>query len=407
MRLDDLWSYFTGYVRLRVTGPAPERFVNLAVARGHRLWRARRVTHGLEVNTTISSFRRLRRIRRRTGARIRIVGRHGLPFALARAGRRPLLVAGALVSFVAIYLLSSMVWFVEIQGAQRFDPDLLREVCASQGLEPGVFKWSISPRQVERGMMISVNGLSWVAVEIHGVVATVKVVEKNPIEKPDVVRPPADVVAAKDGVVTSLIALAGRAVVTEGATVKKGDLLIAGRQEVAGPQVVLKPGEEPPPNPEVDVVAKGIVKARVWYQAYAEAPLHYLSHVPTGRTWQRVDVRVGGHVIPLSGWWSPPTGLYERHESVSRLDFWRTGPAGVEIVTTVFSEMCDQRRDLSPEEAEQVARDAAAATLSRQIPQGAGPASFHFEVTKRNGILIGVVATAEVVEDIARLKPRH
>jgi len=408
VRFDDLWSYVTGYVRIRVTGPAPERFVNLAAARGHRLWRAGRTAHGLEVNTTIASFRRLGRIRRRTGSRIRIVERRGLPFAMAKAGRRPLLVGGAVASVAAVYLLSSMIWFVQIEGAERFDPGLLREVCTSQGLQPGVFKWSINPRQVERGMLVAVNGLSWVAVEIHGVVAVVKVVEKNPLERPDIILPPADVVAAKDGVITSIIVLAGRAVVNEGATVKEGDLLIQGRQFVPTPEPPpLKPGEKPPPRPEVDVVAKGIVRARVWYQAYAEAALHTLSHEPTGRTWQRVDLRVLGTTIPVVGWWNPPTGLFERHETVTRLPWWRATGRSVEIVTTVFTEMRDLRRDLSPQEAEQVARDAAGASLTRLIPQGAGPASYHFEVTRRNDILIGVAATAEIIEDIARTKPKR
>ncbi len=412
MRLDDLWSYLAGYVRIRVTGPAQERFLNLAAAQGHRLWRAKRTRRGLEVNTTIGSFRRLGRARRRTGSRIRILQRHGLPFAMARASRRPFLVAGALVSLVAVYLLSSMVWFVEIEGASRFDPDLIREVCASQGLEPGVFKWNLNLHQIERGMLLAVNGLSWTAVELHGVVAVVKIVERNPLERPEVLVPPCDIIAAKDGVITSLIVLAGRAVVGEGATVRKGDVIILGRQYVPVPAPAnLEPGEEPPPQPEIDVVAKGIAKARVWYQAYAEAPLHTLTHVPTGRNWRRTDLRVAGGTIPLTGWWETPEGLYERQESVTRLWPWG-GPAssagaGLELATTLYTEVADVRRDLTPEEAEKVARDAAAAGLSRLIPQGDGPAVYHFEVTKRNGILIGVAATAEVEEDIARTKQRR
>lgn len=372
------------------------------------MWQVRRTPRGLELNVSVASFRRLRRIRRRTGVRLRIIERHGLPFVLSRVHRRPLLLAGAFVFLAAAYLLSSMVWFVRIEGARRLDPDLLREVCVSQGLEPGVWKWSLDPRRVERGLLLAVNGLSWVAVEIHGVVAVVKVVEKNPIERPDIIVPPADVVAAKDGVITSIIVLAGRAVVGEGATVKKGDLLILGRQPVAGTSAP-EGGEtelQAAPAGEKDVVAKGIVRARVWYQAYAEAPLHTLSHVPTGKTWRRADLVVAGRTIPLFGWWRAPTGLYERHRDV--LGFpWRTAAGTVELVLSTFMEVRDERRDLSPAEAEQVARDAAGTALAGLIPQGVQPVSFHFEVTRRDAIVIGVVATAEVVEDIARTKPRH
>jgi len=86
-----------------------------------------------------------------------------------------------------------------------------------------------------------VNSLSWVAVEVHGVVALVKVVEKDPLAMPDFPTPPADIVAAKDGFIVSLIALRGTPAVQEGATVKKGDLLIRGVQAVGAP----------PPPPEV------------------------------------------------------------------------------------------------------------------------------------------------------------
>ncbi len=414
MRLDDLWAYCGGYVRIRVSGPGQERFLNLAASRGHRLWRVYRTPRGLEVNTTIGSFRRLGQIRRRTGSRVRILDRRGLPFVVDRATRRPFLLAGALVSLLVIYLLSSMVWVVRIDGAHLFDPDLLREVAASQGLEPGVFKWDFDPRRVERGMLLAVNGLSWVAIEVHGVVATVRVVEKNPLERPEVILPPADLVAAKDGIITEVIVLAGRAQVREGDTVRRGDVLILGRQTIpTGEAPPPKPGEpaQPPPAGEIDVVAKGIVRARVWYQAYAEARLHTLGHEPTGRLWRRVAVRFrtasGWHEMLLTGWWDPPRGLYERHEQVTFLPPWRSNGAIVEIVTTVYTEVRDVVRDFTPEEAERAARDAAGSALTRLIPQGAGPASFHFEVVTKDDILIGVLASAEITEDIARVRERR
>ncbi len=389
MTLDNLWSYLRGYVRIRVTGPAVERFVNLAVSRGHRLWQTRRSGRSLEANVEARSFRRLRRAARRTRSRVRILERHGLPFLLARTRRRPFLVLGAAVCLVALYAFSLVIWVVDVEGTAELDPELILEVAASLGLRPGVLRGSVNPREVERGLILAVNGLSWAAVELHGATALIRVIEKVPLEKPVVPAPPADIVAAKDGVIQSLIVLAGQPVVKEGDTVKAGQVLISGG---------------------TDTVARGIAKSRVWYQAYAEVRLHSLVHEPTGRWWRHVVVRLGDRVtLPLWGWWSQPRGLYERREERREVPWWRSGPwpVEVEIVTTVYTQVRDVRRDVTPEEAEAMARDAAVAALKDLLPEGSEPVVYDFEVTVKNDILIGVLATAETLEDIAQTRERR
>jgi len=406
VRLDDFWAWAAGYVRVRVTGPAKERFVNLAAARGHRIWRARRTSRGLEINTTVGSFRRLRPIARRTRSRVRLLERHGLPFRVGRLRQRPLLVAGAVVSLMTMYLLSSMVWFVRIEGTEQLDADLLREVLGNLGLASGTLKWTLDCRALERNLLLAVNGVSWAAVEVRGVVAVVKVVEKTPLERPEVLAPPADVVAGKGGVITAIIVLAGRAVVKEGDTVRQGDVLILGRQPLSGYEPPpRKPGDPPPPPPpETEVVARGIVRARVWYEAYAEARLHSLSHQPTGRVWRQVSVHLRGlGEFPLLGWWDAPEGLYERHEKRYTFPFDLSG-ASVEITATTYVEVSDLRRDFSPAEAERVAFEAAAASLARQVPQDAAAGFYHYEVLRKDDIFVGVLATAETIEDIARTR---
>jgi similar to stage IV sporulation protein len=410
MKLGDLWVYLAGYVRIRATGPALERFVNLAAARGHRLWRTRRSTRTLEANVSLASFRRLRPAARRTRSRVRIIERHGLPFLAGRAKRRPLFVGGALVSLAILYLLTAVVWVVEIDGAKQLDQALIHEVAASLGLRPGVFRVTVDPRAVERGLIQAVNGLSWAGVELHGATALIRVVEKEPIEKPVVPVPPADVLAAKDGVIVSLIVLAGEPLCREGDTVKAGQVLVVGRRAEGAPPPPAVPGEPPPPpSPVVDVVANAIVKARVWYQAYAEVHLSTLSHVPTGRTWRHVGLAVDGRVkVPLWGWWSPPpAGVVERSVRRLELPWWRNRTPTVELVTTTYTEVADVWRDLTPAEAEAMAREAALASLGNILPEGVEPVFYDFEVTTKNDILIGVLATAETLEDIALIKERR
>jgi similar to stage IV sporulation protein len=407
MRLGELWPYLTGYVRIRVTGPSVERFLNLVAAGGRRVWRTRRGRRSLEANVDLPTFRNLRRAARRTRTRVRILERRGLPFVVGRLRRRPLMVLGAALFLSALYALSAVIWVVDVEGVHSLDPALIREVAASYGLRPGVLKTTVDIPEVERGLILAISGLSWAAVELHGATALIRVVEKDPVEMPDFPVAPADIVAAKDGVITDLIVLAGQAVVKEGDTVRAGDLLIAGLQPAGTPPPPARPGSEPAPVPTREVVAKGIVKARVWYQAYAEARLHTLTYEPTGRVHRHVALKVGDLVIPLYGWWKRPVGLHERQVVTTSLPWWREGASPVEVVSTTYTEVVAVRRDLTPAEAQLVARDAAMQALSEQLPEGIEPVSFSFKVVVNNDIVIGVLVTAETLEDIGRLKQRQ
>ena len=77
----------------------------------------------------------------------------------------------------------------------------------------------------------------------------------------------ADLVAAKDGLITSLIVVEGTPLVEEGATVSRGELLIRGEKTLwylDGSSETKK------------IKAEGRVLARVWYEQEIEEPLvHY------------------------------------------------------------------------------------------------------------------------------------
>ena len=69
-----------GYVRIRLKGYSPERFLNLSY----------------EMSMSISDFRRLRPMLRKTHSRMELLERHGLPFFLFRYRKRKMFFAGIL-----------------------------------------------------------------------------------------------------------------------------------------------------------------------------------------------------------------------------------------------------------------------------------------------------------------------
>lgn len=80
-----LWLLACGQVRVRVTGASLTRFLNLCAAQGITLRQMDRTAwNELHATLSIRDFRTLRRHMGRTGCRVHILRKRGLPFLAAR-----------------------------------------------------------------------------------------------------------------------------------------------------------------------------------------------------------------------------------------------------------------------------------------------------------------------------------
>ena len=69
-----------GYLRIRVEGYSPERFLNLCCYHGIFLWNLRPAKGAYEMNIRVRDFRRLRPMVRKSRAKVRITQKRGVPF---------------------------------------------------------------------------------------------------------------------------------------------------------------------------------------------------------------------------------------------------------------------------------------------------------------------------------------
>ena len=69
-----------GYLRIRVEGYSPERFLNLCCYHGISLWNLRPAKGAYEMNIRVRDFRRLRPLVRKSRAKVRITQKRGVPF---------------------------------------------------------------------------------------------------------------------------------------------------------------------------------------------------------------------------------------------------------------------------------------------------------------------------------------
>lgn len=391
--------YFSGFVELRVEGSAPEKLVNLAYLRGIEFWDLRQRKGALSFSVLVEDFKDLRPLARAARCRVRIRRRVGFPFLLRRAKRRKILLIGLLAFILVLFYLSTFVWFVEVAGLKNLPPQRLLERAQELGLERGAPKSSLQLNQIERGLLDSIPELSWVKVNIHGTVAVIDAAERS-LPPPVEVAGPCHVVAAKDGLIVSLLVLSGQSQVRNGDTVKKDQILISGR---LGGQTVEQAGQKTV-LPARLVEARGVIRARVWYQDYAETPLRQVTRIRTGRTEEREVLRIGDKEIIWKGGGPVSFPLYEEERRSLLSLQWRKSPVIVESLRIVYYELEERQQTLTVEEARVRARQAALERILAALPPGAERTEIRASTFHLDGA-VGVTVTVEAIEEIGVRRP--
>lgn len=222
------FRFIRGYVDFKVSGRFPERLLNLTSRYGVGMWGATPCDGGLSASMYLSDYKRIRFFAKKARLRTRVVGRHGLPFIIAKYKGRVGLPLGLLFGITAIMLLSQFVWSIEICGTQTISDTNLLGVLEDNGIETGVPKKSFDVQSVQRAVMSDVAQISWMSINITGSKMTVEIKEKAEKPQIDDSKSPCNVTARTDGVITKINASDGTTKVKKGSGVAKGELLVSG-----------------------------------------------------------------------------------------------------------------------------------------------------------------------------------
>ncbi|MBQ8670884.1 MAG: sporulation protein YqfD [Oscillospiraceae bacterium] len=287
--------FFKGWVRFRITGGFPERFINLCAMRGLPLWDGVRRGECCEFSAQCRHYRRLRPCARGAGVRLRVLERHGLPFWLKKRRRRWGLAVGVVLCVGALAFSSLFLWNVRVVGNSRLETDQILQTLEKLGVKPGVRCSQIDVRSVERRMMMELSDLGWVAVNLQGSTAVVQVQER--VLPPEIVdKPtPCNVVAARGGQIVKMQVYLGQSMVAVGDAVAQGDILVSGVVEDASHDMHL-------------VAARADITARTNHTLQVEIPLEQTQTRMT-KVLRRYSLKLGGIEIPL---WvgKPPQGRF-------------------------------------------------------------------------------------------------
>ena len=231
MLLIKLISFLTGYVRFTARSGFPERFINLCRLNKIPLRNLRCTASVIIAETDRNSYKRIRSVARKSGMKVRIEKKSGLPFIFNRHRHRLGLVAGAVFCVVAVLFLSTRIWRIEVTGNNRVSADEIISVFAALGIYEGAETNGINASEIEAAALRNLPELSWLNVNFSGCTAMIEV--RETVKKPDTYKDntPTNLVAARDGQLVIFRPFNGTAETTVGSTVLKGDLLISGIEE--------------------------------------------------------------------------------------------------------------------------------------------------------------------------------
>lgn len=243
-----------GYVIVLVLDDAQSVVLADAVRAGAAVWDVRQDPLGYRMSIGLGSVRTVLAIARKNRIRLRFFRKVGIPFLAWRAMRRKMFVGGAIFFVFALYMLSSFVWHVEIEGTDQ--PEVVMSVLRSMHIAKGSALWNLLDQDsIQLALLDKIPEIAWAGVRIEGTSIFVKVIPRTPLSKPPLTTPQ-NIVASVPGVVSSVLADAGLPMVKPGQFVTPGTVLISGQ---------LESGKK--------IRAAGSVKAYVWYRSTVSLPV--------------------------------------------------------------------------------------------------------------------------------------
>ena len=139
--------FLLGYVVFTCTGGFPERFINLCSLNGINLWDAKSSGGVLSAKTSISCYKNIRRCVRKSGMKIRIRKKCGLPFLIQPYLKRKGIAAGMVISAVMLVFLCSCVWTFDVSGNEKFTDEQILEIAQMYNIRMGSFSKNIDPKK--------------------------------------------------------------------------------------------------------------------------------------------------------------------------------------------------------------------------------------------------------------------
>lgn len=384
-----LIRYLAGYVQIEVRGTFCERFINICTARAIAVWNIKKID-----NNTVclcicrNDFKNIRSIAKKAGVKVSITKKVGLWREYKKRKNRKLFFGGLACFAVFIMVMSQFVWQIEITGLTYSDKQHLLETLKEEGIYIGAPKYKIDQISVKNNVLLKEKELSWLWVDLKGTKAKVTV---SQLRKPPTVTDytkPYDIVATKDGVISSIVATSGTAKVKEGDSVLEGQLLIS---SVVTSEYI---------NPRY-TRASGKVFARTWYVEEDTFSTEIYPLEETGKIKKYNTLEIFGFNINM--FFNKNHKFDNFVESNSEKVLKILGrDTGIALKTTTFRQTSPEKKILTEEELLKYAENELYCRIIKNLPEDTNEEARKINYTKNSDGTYFVSLMTEFTEQIGK-----
>ena len=289
----NLLKYLKGYLRIRVGGFSPERFMNLCSNRNILLWDIVRDGDVYYMCISLKGFYQLRDIVRKTGTRVAICKRYGLPFLIPEMLGRKVFLAGLILTVGFWIWTSFYIWDIDLQGNYQITEDVFNSFLKQNAVTVGMSKEELDIELLEKEIRKEFTQITWTSAKLSGTKLVIDIKENDApiIADTEEVFEAMDLIAEYDGTVVSIVVRKGVPTVSVGDVVEKGTVMVDGKVPVYNEDATIR--EYRYVKADADIVLE--------HERYFRAtlPFDYVQKEYTGRTKENYFLRIGENELKV------------------------------------------------------------------------------------------------------------
>ena len=161
-----IFSYILGFLKVSIEGYYIERFINICKNKKITIWNLKRNSGiSLLLNVRVKEFKEVCKIAKKTGCKIKIKSKKGLPFLLNRYKKRKIFIILLLFVAITIAVSSNFVWNVDILIENNENLENIREDIENAGLKTGKLKSKISTKEIINKIRLEREDIAWMGIE--------------------------------------------------------------------------------------------------------------------------------------------------------------------------------------------------------------------------------------------------
>ena len=221
--------WFRGYLKINIIGYSPERFLNICKNKNIRVWELKSTNDFYSMYVYLADFKMLKPLCKKTGCKVRIAEKKGLPFVVSSMNKRKSFVFGFLLSVAILFITSMFVWEIKLAGNQKLTYDVIRSYLTDNNINIGTALNKINCKNLASDIRKEFEDIVWVSVSVEGTNLMIEIRENtDSVCAKESDATPMDIIAKYDGIITDIVTRNGIPMVKKGDTVQKGDILVSG-----------------------------------------------------------------------------------------------------------------------------------------------------------------------------------